>query len=324
MSCFHPLSAYQNMLTKEIVFSKKDVKNNGVTTIGIDRQLQLPCGQCGACRLKRVRDWAVRMHHEMLMTDCASSFITLTYDDDYLPSDGSLNLKHMQDFMKRLRRHIDYYSGRKVKYYYCGEYGTHNTLRPHYHLILFGFRFPDSYLSADFRASRSRFGVKNPLFVSRALSKLWPYGFSTMGDVTFNSAAYVARYVTKKISNSKNNVVIQDKFHLHYGNRLPEFAHMSNGIGLSWIKKYLYDVYPSDFIVVHSKFKNRTYKITPPRYYDQYLNSVDENLYNEVKRARFKRAIENADDNTSERLFVKEQILIERMKRFSRSYEEVA
>ena len=151
----------------------------------------VPCGQCIGCRLERSRQWAIRCVHEAsLHTD--NCFITLTYSPDCLPSDGSLNHDDFQKFFKRLRKHI---APKKIRYYMCGEYGEDlqqpsKLGRPHFHACLFGLDFDDKQLYIV------RDDVK--LYTSATLEKIWGKGFVTIGDVTFESAAYVARYIAKK------------------------------------------------------------------------------------------------------------------------------
>lgn len=121
-------------------------------------------------------------------------FITLTYAPDTLPSDGSLNKKHLQDWLKRFRKAIE---PLKVRYYACGEYGE-QTFRPHYHAILFG-------VGVQFQS---------------LIQQTWKLGFIQVGDVTVQSAAYVSGYVTKKLRSSDLK------------GRAPEFSMMSLKPGL--------------------------------------------------------------------------------------------
>lgn len=136
MPCHNPISAFRSRSknangTRSLVFNK----NEGYS----DLELKISCGQCIGCRLERSRDWALRIVQEATL-HAQNSFVTLTYADRHLPSHASLRKKHLQDFMKRLRFSTD----AKLRYYACGEYGT-TSLRPHYHICLFG---------ADFSADR--------------------------------------------------------------------------------------------------------------------------------------------------------------------------
>ena len=113
-------------------------------------------------------------------------FITLTYSDDCIPPDFGLRKADFQGFMKRLRKKVP-----NVRYFHCGEYGD-RTSRPHYHACLFGYDFPD----------KVHFTTRNghKVYTSKILNDTWGYGITEIGDLTFDSAAYVARYVVKKLS----------------------------------------------------------------------------------------------------------------------------
>ena len=228
MTCYHPLKAYWAVSKdgdRSITFNYN--KSEGV-------MIKLPCGQCIGCRLERSRQWAVRCMHEASMHK-SNCFVTLTYNDYYLPENGSLVKSDFQKFMKRLRKKV----GTTVRYYYCGEYGE-NFGRPHYHVILFGYDFKDKFLWRE-----NSNGDK--CYRSELLEQLWPFGISEIGDVTFQSAAYVARYVMKK----RTGDVAKE----YYGDRLPEYNDMSRrpGIGALWLEKYQNDVYPHDFVVMNGK-----------------------------------------------------------------------
>lgn len=225
------------------------------------KPIDLPCGQCIGCRLERSRQWAVRcMHEASLYTD--NAFITLTYNDQNIPPNGTLVKEHFQKFMKRLRKSI---APKPVRYYHCGEYGE-KLQRPHYHALLFGHDFEDK----KFFSSKNN----NSVYTSDSLSKLWPYGFSVSGAVTFDSAAYVARYVMKKVTGAR---AIE-----HYQGRIPEYTTMSRrpGIGKGWYEKYKTDVYPLDRVVVRG---NST---RPPRFYDYLLGLEDRAQFELIKIQR--------------------------------------
>lgn len=240
-------------------------------------------------------------------------FITLTYAPEHLPNDLSLHKAHYQKFMKRLRFHIQ---PKTVRYYMCGEYGSENE-RPHYHACLFNYDFPDKQLWKDAR------GVK--LYISDELTKLWPYGFSTIGDVTFESAAYVARYIMKKVTGKQALEVDEttglrpyelfDTLTGEVHERQPEYTAMSlkPGIGAKWYEKYKNDVYPSDNVVVNGT------RMRPPKYYDtllerelsdpdqvhtygQHIQQQLDTYYRDLKESRKEAALRHADNNTPRRL----------------------
>lgn len=178
MKCTSPISAYV-VPDVGLVFHLMAKHSN-------PREVKVPCRQCLSCRLNRASDWQTRLIHESKSHD-QSTFLTLTYDDDHLPEDGGLNVKHLQDFIKRLRKAV---YPRKIRYYGVGEYGD-TTRRAHYHAIIFGFYPSDPVLH-----SSSANG--EPLYHSEFISKLWPFGFNLISPFSSNTAGYVARYVVKK------------------------------------------------------------------------------------------------------------------------------
>jgi len=222
--CYSPLTGYRSRVTgasgkRQIVFKSSEGY--------LDQPVEVPCGRCIGCRLEYSRQWAVRCVHEASLYD-ENSFLTLTYSPENLPSNGSLVKRDLQLFFKRLRKSLP---EKKIRYFACGEYGDRNG-RPHYHVCLFNHNFRDRYLYTV------RDGVA--LYRSESLERLWPAGFSTIGDVTFESAAYVARYTMKKFKGDedekKKHYEICDSETGEIHDLLPEFAIMSRrpGIGSGW------------------------------------------------------------------------------------------
>lgn len=297
MTCFRPLTAYRGLACggkAPIVFARSKA---------IGPAIKLPCGQCIGCRMDRSRSWALRCVHEASLHK-DNCFITLTYNDDYLPYPPSVSVRDCQLFLKRLRK----FSGRLIKMVYCGEYGE-TSMRPHYHFILFGYDFSDK---VHFKNNDN--GDK--LYVSADLLRLWPYGNHFIGDVTWQSSAYVARYIIKKRNGTYADeyyTVVDDStgevFRL-----VSEFFHQSRrpGIGKGWIDKYSSDVYPEDY-VVHD---NRKYR--PPRYYDNAYEIAGGDL-DELKLRRVANAERHSENNTDERLAVRETVARSRYSRLKRS-----
>lgn len=306
MECYYPVAAYKGEDGKIHIGHER----RGTPSV---RTFSLPCGKCIGCRLNRAREWAIRCMHEAKLYD-ENSFITLTYDNDHLPPDRSLNHKHFQDFMKRLRKK---FSGRTVRYYMCGEYGE-NLGRPHYHAVLFNLDFRDKLY---FKTSG---GFK--LYTSRTLNELWTLGQNNLiGEVTLESAGYVARYCTKVITGDQANdhyaLYDQETGEIHY--RTPEYARMSNkppepgipgGIGGPWIAKHLKDVYPSDQVILNGKPRK------PPRYYDKILERMQQDdISGYVQAKREKRAAKHNKDNSPERMKVKEEIQYAKLHKLKRT-----
>ena len=297
MPCYYPLKAYQ-CLDGHIVFYESK-RHDTVKT------LSLPCGQCIGCRLERSRQWAIRCMHEAQM-HTQNCFITLTYNDAHLPSDKSLHYRHFQLFIKRLRKR---YPGRKIRYYMAGEYGE-NFGRPHFHACLFGIDFDDKKLW-------KRTSANSMLYTSRDLEILWPFGYSSVGDVTFESAAYVARYIMKKVTgkNAKEHYTEIDPESGEIITRKPEFTKMSlkPGIGYEWYKQYTTDVYPHDYVVIRGK------KVKPPKYYDKKYKIEQPYEFDELLYIREKNAKLHFEDNTPERLLVKEQVAKAKLQKLKRN-----
>lgn len=300
MPCYRPLQAWRGRSgpsgRSSIHFKKRD-------SLGIE--VTLPCGQCVGCRLERSRQWAVRMMHESsLHTD--NSFITLTYDAEHVPASGSLDVAHFQDFMKRLRWH---YRDRKIRFFHCGEYGE-NLGRPHYHAMLFGLDFADkSHYSGDGAAR---------LFTSETLQDLWPFGFSTVGACTFESAAYIARYVVKKVTGdaAADHYQVMHPITGELTSVAPEYVTMSRrpGIASDWFRKFGNEVFPSDEVIA------RGHPAKPPRFYEKLFEAAHGD-FESVRRKRMRNARERAADNTPERLAVRELCAKARLKVFSRKVE---
>ncbi|WNK14325.1 MAG: replication initiator protein [Microvirus sp.] len=298
MTCYSPLHGFRGREGK-FVF-KRSLAVTGQSAV-------VACGQCIGCRLDRSRSWALRcMHEAQLYWD--NCFITLTYSNESLPEGETLVLKHFQDFMKRLRSK---YEPRIIRFYACGEYGELFE-RPHYHACLFNFQFAD-------RVPWKKAGSGEMQFRSPSLEKLWPYGFSSIGSLTWSSAAYCARYIMQKQTGAnalKYSAHVDPVTGAVYSERLPPFNVMSRrpGIGHDWLTKYVKDAYPSDFLV------HETRKVSVPRYYDSLFERMDGDLEG-VRAARRKLGRAFAADRTPERLAVREQVKLARVGRLTRDME---
>jgi len=207
--------------------------------------------------------------------------------------------------MKRLRKRF----GSNIRFYHCGEYGE-TFGRPHYHACIFNFDFPDKKLWRVINGNR--------LYTSQALSDLWPYGYSSVGAVTFQSAAYVARYIMKKITGDAADdhyMRIDDDGVVTY--LKPEYTTMSRrpGIGKGWFDQYTSDVYPSDFIVIDNV------KMRPPKYYDSQYELLSPDQFNKLKRKRKINSKKHASNNTPKRLAVREEVQLARLKLLPRNVE---
>lgn len=302
MPCYFPMQGYKSrVLTKngkrKLVFSCKDGY--------IDLPMTVPCGQCVGCRLERSRQWAVRCVHESsLYSD--NCFITLTYSNEFLPPDLSLNVSDFQKFMKRLRKRF----GDGIRFFHCGEYGS-KFGRPHYHALIFNFNFPDLILWKEDNGQK--------LYRSKVLEELWPFGHSSVGTATFESAAYVARYIMKKVTGdaAQSHYESVDLDSGEIFNRKPEYTTMSRrpGIGKGWFDKFSSDVYPSDEVVLRGKL------MRPPKYYDSLYELVDPLDHERIKIRRKVSASKHKDNNTPERLEVRRKVKEAQISRLVRNVD---
>lgn len=262
-----------------------------------------------------------------------SCVVTLTYNDSHLPKDLSLNYYHFQRFIRRLRKalHRKYSPAPRdpahrpgageysltilhhaevsptnttsarlpqIRYYMGGEYGEQHG-RPHYHAALFGIDFADRIYFA-----KSPAGTK--IYTSPTLEKLWPLGFSSIGDVNFSSAAYIARYIMKKRTGDGNKthyqIVDLETGELH--TRRKEFNQMSRkpGLGRTWLEKYQTDAYP------HGKVVVKGHQVPTPRYYDKIFADLEPLQYEQLQYVRYVEQIALTHEHTDARLAVQEQV----------------
>lgn len=294
MPCFRPLEGWRSR-ERNPKSGKRSIVFN-MQQAHVDMPVTLPCGQCIGCRLERSRQWAIRCVHEATLHD-HSSFLTLTYRPENLPPGGTLVKKDFQDFMKKLRKAV----GQKIRYFHCGEYGEQFG-RPHYHAAIFGWDPSDK---KPWKKSGD-----HQLYTSEFLDERWGLGRCVVGALSFDSAAYVARYITKKITGENAEA--------HYQGRLPEYTTMSRrpGIAHGWFEKWKSDTYPSDTVIMRGK------EFHPPKYYDRQFELDSPEDFCKMKQKRKAAILEPwHPENSSSRLRVKEEVQRLNLKAMKRSYE---
>lgn len=294
MPCYHPIEAWDFSPDQFDLFSKKTILFHGpldpeesAKMIRQGRRLLLPCRKCIGCRLAKSREWANRVVMEQLYHD-ESWFVTLTYDDEHLPPaypvdeatgeilsvHSTLVKKDFQDFMKRLRFH----SCQKIRYFASGEYGS-QSYRPHYHALIFGLHLDDlEVVSHNFCGT--------PYYTSSLIEKCWPFGIHIIGQVTWQSAAYVARYTMKKATHGF------DKRYYDVAGIESEFQTMSRVPGLA---RQYYDDHPElfDYQYYNVSTPQGGRRMYPPEYFrklfaeshpiDAYIRSFNAPFEAEVK-----------------------------------------
>lgn len=219
-------------------------------------------------------------------------FITLTYDEENLPNDRSVDVKHWQKFAKKLRKEMG-----PFRFLHCGEYGD-LTHRAHYHACLFGIDFGEDRVELAKDGDHTK-------WVSPTLQKIWGKGICQIGSLTYDSAAYVARYVLKKYTGKnaaehyremevdEETGEILDEWTVR-----PEYATMSRrpGLGEKWFKKFHEDVYPDDFVIMKGQ------KFRPPKYYDQLMERRDQkNKTRKMIEIKKRRRIESKKQNKKDK-----------------------
>lgn len=267
MPCFYRVPIYRDQVTESIEHRERP---------GRDYSYEFrKCGYCLGCRLDRARQWGARCLHEASQHE-HNSFLTLTYANTDSVF-GSLQLSEIQGFMHRFRKRAWRENRRRFKMFYCGEYGE-KRLRPHFHVLIFGHR-PEDLVELPRRP-----GLNAPLYTSNQVSLAWENrGFISVGQVSFESAAYTAGYVMKK-QFGKNAPEYYGKLGL-----TPEFANMSRkgGIGRSWIESFHSEVYPTDEIIIRGKPQK------PPKFYDRWFNNFDPAGYAKLQDDRAQKRVES-------------------------------
>lgn len=198
--------------------------------------IPVPCGKCPECLAQRRQQWYLRLKAEHNSCQNPSYFITLTYDEDKIPLDQDginyVSKDDCQKFMKRLR----YYLNRKFRFYLGAEYGP-ETLRPHYHFVIFD--------------------IPKEVDLYPMLVKAWPYGFITMADVNDNRLGYVAKYINSK-------TIIPSNF-------VKPFSLMSKGLGISYVDKFA-DYHKAD-VLNRCFVMDNSVKCAMPRYFKDKIYS---------------------------------------------------
>lgn len=263
MSCLYPLVGYRGKKNENgkrpVVFNRSQADYGGYSG---KVELDVPCGKCTGCRADKALSWAIRCSNEASLHD-QNSFITITYDDAHIPSDGKISKDALRSFLNQIRSLKP-----GIRFYACGEYGS-KTQRPHYHACIFG---------TDFRGGHE-YQIDDQLFGVTEIDALWGQGKVTIAEFTMATACYVAGYVGKKAGINEDE----------------SFQIMSTrpGIGFTWLLKHFEDVLKTNSIVI----EGREYPV-PPQYIRWCSERMDDELA-PVKQARKKRF----DDMTPEQIW---------------------
>jgi len=313
--CYHPLKAVRtnNLVDgkKKIIFWKPGMDEQLVINDGCEI-LKIPCGQCVGCRLEYSRQWAVRCCLEAKQYK-HNYFVTLTYDNEFVPLREHVKVNvdtgevedietvmtllpdDLKGFMKRLRTNMQRESDHiGIRFFACGEYGPKN-MRPHYHLILFNCPLPDLVFE---RYSDGYTYYRSPL-----LEKTWKKGFVLVTDFSFETAAYVARYMLKKHKGKDSG------FYAERGIE-PEFTRCSRKPGLA--RAYLDEnadfIYNYDQVII-TNGKGVPIRCKPPKYFDRIFDELSHTALEDLKAGRKETAIHSMQNELSKTDLCEEEYL---------------
>lgn len=337
MPCFKPVPGWRSRTVnpdtgkRSIVFTRREASYS--FSEGEYETISRPCGQCRFCRAERCRQWGMRAALESKLYN-VNSFITLTYSPEHLPANGCLDYDAPVAFMKRLRKR----HGSDIRSYGCAEYGSKGG-RPHYHLCLFNFDFED-------KKQIRNHGGRDALFESEELRDLWPFGYSSVGSLTFESAAYVAGYCTKKLTGKLDHLyeiynpltgeVLQNEQGEYLRRPVERSVSVSRmpGIGRPWYDRFGDYVRRNDFVVING------HKMRPPKYFDSIFEREFPEEFLAVKQSRaevgkemrekmdeedtvnFMRAFELGKPSPKRRLTVMEIVEELNARHFKRGFED--
>lgn len=314
-NCKHPL--VRDKETGRIINSLDAIERQGGDLqkyLNSFKYQLIPCGQCIACRINYSKEWAARCTMETMYHE-ENWFVTLTYDQDNVPTidleTGELTrggywiLEHkepiteikqslsllpldLQLFMKRIRIKQQRNGWGNIRFYACGEYGG-KTLRPHYHVLMYGLHIPDlTYFKTDKETG-------NEYYLSEYVQKAWGMGNIIIGKLSWNSCAYVSRYVMKKqMGKDENGLTAKDRY--FEAGLEPEFVRMSlkPGIGQQYYLDHREEIYRNDEIILPGK--KQPIKMKPPKKFDEWLEADDPQLYQAIKETR-EAGVRNSQQN---------------------------
>nr|P11334.1 RecName: Full=Replication-associated protein ORF2; AltName: Full=Rep [Spiroplasma phage 4] len=287
MACLRPLQVHNLKKGEKVNF--KHYSNGDVARYDMNKNYivndSVPCRKCVGCRLDNSAEWGVRASLEIKSNPKHNWFVTLTYSDEHLVYNalGRPNCvpEHITKFIKSLRKYFERRGHIGIKYLASNEYGT-KRMRPHYHICFFNLPLDDLEKTID-----SQKGYQQ--WTSKTISRFWDKGFHTIGELTYHSANYTARYTTKKLG-------VKDYKALQL---VPEKLRMSKGIGLKYFMENKERIYKEDSVLISTDKGIKRFKV--PKYFDRrmerewqdefYLDYIKEKREKVAKRTLFQRQI---------------------------------
>lgn len=323
MACNHPLHAFPIGINEDtgkpiykIVSGQTErihpmQGRSPIVDQWITEYIEIPCGKCIECRLAYSRQWADRCMLEAKSWE-HNHFLTLTYNEENLTQAQQIDLgtgevfkapyatlvpEDLTKFMKDLRRYYKYHYGHdNIRFYACGEYGDKSG-RPHFHVIVFNLPINDLVY---FHTNHAH----DKLYLSDTIAEIWGKGHVIVGDVTWNSAAYTARYVMKKIKGPEAKDIYASM------GLVPEFVRMSRreGIGKAYYEENKDKIYQHDEIVI-TNAKGLAKTIKPSKYYDRLYDIEEPEIMAAIKAKRQELAKESMQIALSKTSLSKDEYL---------------
>lgn len=301
MPCFHKRTMYPAKAGGRWCYDPTKAAPGAVGTPVI-------CGQCVGCRLRRVGEWVIRNTWELREHNGVACFPTLTYADEHLPDSYSVEVDHLQRFMKRLRRRLP--PGVRIRFFAVGEYGEDDryTKRPHFHILIYGWS-PDDRVQIE----PSKRGM--PQWQSDFLSEVWGKGRVVLGEVSAQSIGYVAGYIFDKRSGDEGKALYSDRLHPVTGEIVdvrPPFNVMSRrpGIGAAWWDAYSKSDGLSEFVILNDRKRPMPRFVVGRRLASLSSDAEREAFKAERRAAAAAEAALHAADNTHSRLLVREAVQV--------------
>lgn len=282
--CMSPLQIYWDLEEHKYKFNAKSVD--------INRFAIVPCGRCPECKQKWRTQLAQRVRYELdkysVFEKC---FITLTVDNDHIDEvfpNGSLDHSYFQKFIKRLRRHLEYRGyTKKIKYLVAGEYGEKEG-RPHFHLILFGWKPTDMRYRG-----KSKKGYKT--YKSALLEDLWGAGFVDVGDVDPHSAPYMVKYICKFSEISSDDFVVNGK-----NVRKPYIVYPKKILGIDYFLDNIEQILSNGYVL-----DTRGKKVGIPRSFLKYCDKCDDDPYIMLLYQQYQERVKESIVETNKELMCK-------------------
>lgn len=266
--------------------------------------INVPCGRCQPCKLRRISAWSFRLNKEAERSDSAF-FLTLTYDNDHIPisKNGFMTLhkdqritkkgkkvywNHLQTFFKLLRYHNGK-TDKPIKYYAVGEYGG-ETHRPHYHIIIFNCKL--STLIGQKLATQHKYGTILLNGETPYNCKSWQCGHITVGEFTEGSVGYTLKYICKDPQVGK----------FSRDDRVPEYSLMSKKLGENYLTDNMKRYHLNDLENRLYCTTNEGIKLSMPRYFK-------DKIYSKYQRNKIAQHYEKKEAEDYQKLTDKAQII---------------